>query len=82
MASTIYVKRVLMVWHAVDQLTGIFDTPELCQVLKERYAGHKITIYPDASGNSRKTVNASESDISLLRRAGFTVKSKFKQSKS
>ena len=44
--------------------------------IKERYAGHKITIYPDASGNSRKTVNASESDISLLRRAGFTVKSK------
>ena len=73
MASTIYVKRVNG-WHAVDQLTGIFDTPELCQVLKERYAGHKITIYPDASGNSRKTVNASESDISLLKQAGFTVK--------
>ena len=53
MASTIYVKR-LNGWHAVDQLTGIYDTPELCRVLKERYAGHKITIYPDASGNSRK----------------------------
>ena len=73
MASTVYVKRVNG-WHAVDQLTGIFDTPELCKVLKERYAGHKITIYPDASGNSRKTVNASESDISLLKQAGFTVK--------
>lgn len=73
MASTIYVKR-LNGWHAVDQLTGIYDTPELCKVLKERYAGHKITIYPDASGNSRKTVNASESDISLLRQAGFVIK--------
>ena len=73
MASTVYVKRING-WHAVDQLTGIYDTPELCKVLKERYAGHKITIYPDASGNSRKTVNASESDISLLRQAGFVIK--------
>jgi len=73
MASTIYVKRQNG-WHAVDQLTGVYDTPELCKVLKERYQGHKITIYPDASGNSRKTVNASESDISLLKQAGFIVK--------
>ena len=73
MASTIYIKRPNG-WHAVDQLTGVYDTPELCKVLKERFVGHKITIYPDASGNSRKTVNASESDISLLKQAGFTVK--------
>ena len=73
MASTVYVKRPNG-WHAVDQLTGVYDTPELCKVLKERFQGHKITIYPDASGNSRKTVNASESDISLLKQAGFTVK--------
>lgn len=73
MASTIYVKRVNG-WHAVDQLTGVYDTPELCVTLKDRYPDHKITIYPDASGNSRKTVNASESDISLLKQAGFTVK--------
>ena len=30
------------------------DIPTLCKVLKERYAGHKITIYPDASGNAAK----------------------------
>jgi hypothetical protein len=73
MASTIYVKRENG-WHSVDELTGIYDTPALIQTLKERYAGHRLTIYPDASGNSRKTVNASESDISLLKQAGFTVK--------
>lgn len=73
MASTTYVKRPNG-WHAVDQLTGVYDTPELCKTLKERYQGHKITIYPDASGNSRKTVNASESDISLLKQAGFSVR--------
>jgi hypothetical protein len=30
-------------------------------------------VYPDASGGSRKSVNASESDLSLLRQAGFQV---------
>jgi len=73
MASTVYVKRPNG-WHAVDELTGIYDTPALIDTLNERYAGHKLTIYPDASGNSRKTVNASESDISLLKQAGFIVK--------
>jgi hypothetical protein len=33
-----------------------------------------LRFYPDASGNSRKTINASESDISLLRQAGFVIK--------
>ena len=73
MASTVYVKRV-NTWHAVDELTGVYDTPSLIDILTERYAGHKITIYPDASGGSRKTVNASVSDISLLRQAGFAIK--------
>lgn len=73
MASTVYVKRV-NTWHAVDELTGVYDTPSLIDILTERYAGHKITIYPDASGGSRKTVNASVSDISLLRQSGFAIK--------
>lgn len=73
MASTVYAKRPNG-WHAVDQLTGVYDTPALIKLLAERYAGHKLTIYPDASGNSRKTVNASESDISLLKAAGHIVK--------
>jgi len=73
MASTIYVKRPNG-WHAVEQLSGIYDTPALIDTLLERYNGHKITIYPDASGGSRKTVNASVSDISLLRSAGFIIK--------
>ena len=73
MASTVYVRRPNG-WHAVDQLTGVYDTPALIGILADRYAGHKITVYPDASGASRKTVNASESDISLIKSAGHTVK--------
>jgi hypothetical protein len=30
-------------------------------------------VYPDASGNSRKTVDASKSDIALLREAGYSI---------
>lgn len=59
--------------HAVDELTGIFDTPAMIQLLKSRFQGHKIFIYPDASGNNRKSQNASESDIALLKQAGFII---------
>jgi hypothetical protein len=59
--------------HAVMELTGIYDTPTMAQVLKDRYQGHRIMVYPDASGNARKTVNASESDHAILRAAGFQV---------
>ena len=59
--------------HAVKEFTGIFDTPSAARILKERYPNHKIMIYPDASGNSRKSNNASESDHSILRAAGFQV---------
>lgn len=59
--------------HVVDELTGILDTPAMIQIIRSRYTGHSIFVYPDASGNSRKSNNASESDISLLRAAQFTV---------
>lgn len=73
MASVVFVERDDG-WHAVDELSGLQDTPHLVQVLQERYAGHHVTVYPDASGGSRKTVSASESDIEILRRAKLSVR--------
>lgn len=73
MASVVCVKRPNGL-HAVGEITGVYDTPELCRVVKERFTGHKVYIYPDASGGSRKTVDAAASDISLLHQAGFTVR--------
>lgn len=73
MASVVNVERPGG-WHAVDELKGLNDTPHLIEVLRDRYAGHAVYIYPDASGGSRRSVNASESDIELLRRAGFKVR--------
>lgn len=67
---------------AVDELMGGKDTPDMIQRLKERYwdymggeyrRSREIHIYPDSSGDSRKTVDASKTDIALLRQAGFIV---------
>jgi hypothetical protein len=58
---------------ALDELTGVRDTPTMIRALLERYQGHPITVYPDASGGATKSVNASLSDITLLRSANFTV---------
>lgn len=59
--------------HFVDELTGLLDTPAMIAAIKSRYVGHAIFVYPDASGGGRRSNNASESDIALLRAAGFTV---------
>lgn len=72
MAAVIYVLRDTNP-HAVMELTDVFDTPAMCQLIKSRYPNHQIFIYPDASGQARKSNNASESDLSILRQAGFTV---------
>ena len=58
----------------VAELTGVRDTPTMAAMLRERYAGHAITVYPDASGASRKSVNAQESDHAILKQAGFIVR--------
>lgn len=59
--------------HAVDERVNVLDTPAMIASLKEAYPDHPIMVYPDASGKSRKSQNASESDLSLLRAAKFTV---------
>jgi hypothetical protein len=57
----------------LGELTKMRDTPHVIETIKAAYPGHKITIYPDASGSSNKTVNATISDILLLKAAGFAV---------
>lgn len=64
---------------ALGELTGVRDTPAMIDAIRERYVrdGRKasdVSIYPDASGGSRDTRNASVSDLALLRNAGFSVR--------
>ncbi len=58
------------------ELTKVRDTPAMVKLLKDRYLskGHAVTVYPDASGQNTSSKNASESDLSILRDAGFIVR--------
>ena len=73
MSAAIGVKRYgkLLV---LAEITDIKDTPAMIDEIKDKYdTGRRIVIYPDASGRSSKSVDASKSDISLLKEAGFGV---------
>ncbi|WP_137138175.1 hypothetical protein [Pseudomonas asiatica] len=81
MSAVVHVKR-LGLPHAVDEIINGYDTPDMIKKIKERYwlydgsdyrNTRQIRVYPDASGDSRKSVRASETDISLLKQAGFIV---------
>lgn len=81
MAAVTHVKRAGLPC-AVDEIVGAYDTPDMIRRIKERYWSYEegrflstcqIRIYPDASGDSRRSNNASQTDIALLREAGFMV---------
>lgn len=63
---------------AVGELIQLDDTPAMVAAIKELYPNHPIYVYPDASGSSKKSVDASKSDIQILRNAGFFVRSRTK----
>jgi PBSX family phage terminase large subunit len=54
------------------------DTPTLVRLLTETYSHHfktgEIVIIPDAASRHRSTTNAAESDLSILRKGGFSIK--------
>ena len=64
-------------FYALDEFTEVMDTPAMIDALIRAYPGHhereKIWIVPDASAKNRDTSNASQSDLILLREAGFSV---------
>lgn len=60
--------------HAVQEYTGVLDTPAMAALLRREHPDNPIIVYPDASGQSRKSNNASESDHAILRQAGFSVR--------
>ena len=72
MSAVIHVKDRLGP-RAVDEIVNAYDTPDIINIIKSRYKNCTIRVYPDASGGSRKSVNASITDIALLEQAGFSV---------
>lgn len=78
MAATIYVQRPNG-WHAVAELRDVFDTQAMVEAIRGRWrvlndARRRIVVYPDASGSSRATANASTSDFAVLQQAGFELR--------
>lgn len=50
---------------AVDELTGVYDTMEMCRQIRERYPNNQIEINPDASSKNRRSAGLSDYDILL-----------------
>ena len=63
-------------WHCVDEIKGGVDTPSMIKTMGERYEGHSVTIYPDASGKNTSSKGVSLSDIGLLRGAGYAIRAR------
>ncbi|HAV5485946.1 TPA: terminase [Acinetobacter baumannii] len=72
MAAVVYVRDGEEL-YAVGEFKDLFDTPAMIEAVKAKHPDHEIIVYPDASGDNRKSSNASETDIALLKKAGFKV---------
>ena len=59
--------------YIVDEFHNLMDTPAMIEAISARYSDRIVVIYPDASGRSRKSMDASKSDIRLLKDAGFRI---------
>ncbi len=63
-------------FYAVDEIVNGFDTNDVCQLIQTKYPGHRIIVYPDASGNNRSS--SGKSDIDIIRSFGFMVRKPLK----
>jgi len=62
--------------HVIDEIVMQgSNTYEMAEEIKNRYPHHRGWIYPDASGQARKT-SSNTSDHNILRQSGFTIKAK------
>ncbi len=62
----------------VDEVYNVMDTPAMILVIQAKFPNRTVIIYPDASGRSRKSQDASKSDIRLLKDAGFRINAPLK----
>ena len=60
--------------YALYEFSKGKDTHDVCKRINAKYHGHRITIYPDASGDNKSSKNASESDITIIKSYGFRIK--------
>jgi PBSX family phage terminase large subunit len=58
--------------YAVAEIVNAFDTNDVCQKIKTLYPNFRIIVYPDASGNNRRS--SGKSDIDIIRSFGFAIR--------
>jgi hypothetical protein len=75
MSAVVHVERNKLP-IAVNEIFGCLDTPDMIAEINRIYPNRKIYVYPDSSGKNRKSNEAGKTDISELKKAGFTVKYK------
>ena len=61
--------------HILDEITlNNSNTQRMADELNRRYPKRQINVYPDPSGNSRRTsADVGQTDFAILRQAGFRV---------
>ena len=75
-SAVIAVRPTATALHVIDEIRMMgSNTDEMVEEIKNRYPNHKITVYPDPSGSARKTSAGGRTDHTILRMAGFTVRS-------
>ena len=58
--------------HLLDEMMGHPDTENLAIALRARYEEHRVFVYPDPTGNARKTsAPVGRTDFSILREPRF-----------
>lgn len=79
MASSVFAHRGDQL-HCLNEFYGSSDTTQLIRRINKTYPDKAIFVYPDASGNARKSSAATGvTDFSLLRKAGFQIRARNKQ---
>jgi hypothetical protein len=63
-------------FHVIDEIMiPSSNTDEMVDEIKQRYPSKIIIVYPDPAGAARKTSASGKTDHTILRMAGFQVKS-------
>ena len=75
-SAVIAIRPTTTTLHIIDEIRLMgSNTDEMVEEIKNRYPNHKITVYPDPAGSQRKTSAGGRTDHTILRMAGFTIRS-------
>jgi hypothetical protein len=75
-SAVIAIRPTTTTLHIIDEIKLMgSNTDEMVEEIRNRYPNHKITVYPDPAGAQRKTSAGGRTDHTILRSAGFTVRS-------